>query len=576
MKRLAQAGIVGLLFLFLVPNVKAQSMEVVPEQETIDSFNTVITLNPKSFDVVETIVYNFGLNYRHGIYRYIPIKYDNGFFNRGVVISNIDVLQDDQTAQFQKSTGGGNLNLKIGDPNNVITGAHTYVIKYTVQGAYNTFSDHDELYWNVTGNGWPVPITSVTAQYNFPQPFAAADFKTVCYMGQLGSTTECPMSEEKLTASGAVESSVFKVENLYINEGATTVLSLPKGFVTITAADKLFLFFEANGSFIISLIFPLLALIIMFTLWFTKGRDQKGRGTVIPQYEAPDGMSPVQVGTLHDFNIDNRDISAEIIYLAVNGYLKLERIEKSGLLGSVDYKLIQTDKNQDSLLDFQKKLIGAYFPGGVKEILLSSLKRTITQGTFTAFNKQIMDSLVAKKYFNSSPTVTRGKYLAAAMIIGFIGFYVFNGASMVSMIATALIIASFGYFMPSRTKVGSAAKERIDGLKWYIEVAEQKRIEFHDAPEKTPAHFQTLLPFAMAFGLETKWAQYFKDVNIPQPDWYNGHGTVFNAIILSNHMSNFNSSAAAVVAATQASKGGSGFSGGSSGGGFGGGGGGSW
>lgn len=576
MKRLAQISILALLALFLTPNVQAQSMEVIPEQEIIESFNTQITLNAKSFDVVETISYNFGLNFRHGIYRYIPIKYDNGFFNRGIVISNVDVLQDGEQAEFVKSTGGGNYNIKIGDAATVITGLHVYTIKYTVEGAYNIFDDHDELYWNVTGNGWEVPINSVIAKYIFSQPLTRSDFKTVCYQGVIGSTTQCPTSVELVNVSDEVVSSTFQVENLNINEGVTTIISLPKGFITITAEDKLMLFIQANGAFIFSLIFPILAFIIMLSLWLTKGRDQKGRGTVIPEYEAPDGISPVQVGTLHDFNIDNRDISAEIIFLAVNGYIKLERIEKSGLFDSVDYKLIQTNKDQSGLLGFQKKLIGAYFPGQANEILLSSLKRTISAGTFTSFKSQVMDSLIKNGYFKHSPVATRGLYIGIGTVIGFLGFYFFSGAATVSLIITALIICGFGYFMPSRTKIGAEALEKVNGLKWYIEVAEQKRIEFHDAPEKTPAHFQALLPFAMAFGLETKWAEYFKDVNIPQPDWYNGHGAVFNALILSNHMRGFNSSAAAVVAATQASKGGSGFSGGSSGGGFGGGGGGSW
>lgn len=576
MKRTFSAVFLSLLLFVSVNSVSAQTMEIIPEQEMITSFNSITTLNPKSFDVVETIVYDFGLNYRHGIYRYIPIKYDNGFFNRGIIIDVEDILLDGDTVDFEESISGGNLNLKIGDPDNVISGPHTFTIKYSVEGAYNTFDDHDELYWNVTGNGWNVPINAVSAQYNFPQSFAKTDFKTICYVGAQGSTTECPKSVESVDTNGNVNSSIFTVENLYTNEGVTTVLSLPKGFVTLTSTDKLMLFIKANGSFIISLFFPIIAFIVMLSLWLHKGRDHKGRGTVIPEYESPDGITPVQVGTLHDFNIDNRDISAELIFLAVNGYVKLERIEKTGLFGSVDYKLIQTTKAQDTLAPFQKLLLNAYFPGNVSEILLSSLKKTITQGTFTAFKSSIMDSLIAKDYFKHSPTTTRAKYIGIGVAIGFLGFYLLSGAATVSMIITALIICGFGYFMPSRTKLGAEALEKVNGLKWYIEVAEQKRIEFHDAPEKTPQHFQKLLPFAMAFGLETKWAQYFKDVNIPQPDWYNGHGSVFNAIILSEHMKGFNSSAAAVVAATQASKGGSGFGGGSSGGGFGGGGGGSW
>ena len=55
-------------------------------------------------------------------------------------------------------------------PTRLITGAHTYRITYRLRGAINHFADHDELYLNVTGNGWAVPIDEVARDRDGPAP----------------------------------------------------------------------------------------------------------------------------------------------------------------------------------------------------------------------------------------------------------------------------------------------------------------------------------------------------------------------------------------------------------------------
>jgi uncharacterized membrane protein YgcG len=148
----------------------------------------------------------------------------------------------------------------------------------------------------------------------------------------------------------------------------------------------------------------------------------------------------------------------------------------------------------------------------------------------------------------------------------------------------AVIIASQ---IDIRSKEGNETYHELKGLRMYIDTAEKHRIEFHNDPKKFRGVFEKLLPFAMLFGLEKKWAREFKDLyKETQPDWYRGDFTAFDAYMLTRTMSTLNSG---VKSATNKaygsnsgfrsggwSSGGSGFSGGSSGGGGGGGGGGSW
>jgi uncharacterized membrane protein len=137
----------------------------------------------------------------------------------------------------------------------------------------------------------------------------------------------------------------------------------------------------------------------------------------------------------------------------------------------------------------------------------------------------------------------------------------------------------FAILMGHRTKKGVEIKEKLLGLKMYLESAEKDRIKFHNAPEKNPQRFEKFLPYAMVFGVEKEWAEQFKDIYKEQPEWYEGvGGQTFNSVVLANSLNSFSRTASGsmISAPSSAGSGGSGFSGGGSGGGFGGGGGGSW
>jgi uncharacterized membrane protein len=98
-----------------------------------------------------------------------------------------------------------------------------------------------------------------------------------------------------------------------------------------------------------------------------------------------------------------------------------------------------------------------------------------------------------------------------------------------------------------------------------------------DRIAQTPATFEKFLPFAMALGVEKKWAGAFQGIFTQPPSWYQGPvGGPFYAMGFMNSLNQMSARAGQVMSsAPRSSSGGSGFGGGgSSGGGFGGGGGG--
>jgi uncharacterized membrane protein YgcG len=178
--------------------------------------------------------------------------------------------------------------------------------------------------------------------------------------------------------------------------------------------------------------------------------------------------------------------------------------------------------------------------------------------------------------------------------IGFSIFIIFPTLIAFAAIGTAIgIIVCFivmviiGSKVDIRSNLGNKLYYELEGLKMYIDTAEKHRIEFHNDPKKFRGVFETLLPYAMIFGLEKKWAKEFEDLyKDTQPDWYRGDFTAFDVYMLSVAVNSLNRSVKSATTKAYGSgsgfrsggwsSGGSGFSGGSSGGGGGGGGGGSW
>jgi uncharacterized membrane protein len=130
----------------------------------------------------------------------------------------------------------------------------------------------------------------------------------------------------------------------------------------------------------------------------------------------------------------------------------------------------------------------------------------------------------------------------------------------------------FARIMPARTVMGARLRERVLGFEEFLQRVESDRYE---RVVRTPQMFERFLPYAMAFGVERRWARAFRDVYREPPGWYVGTDPMgFNAGTFSSRLSDLSTRAGSAMSSSPRSSGGSGFSGGSSGGGSGGGGGG--
>jgi uncharacterized membrane protein len=567
--------------LLLLTLFASHTFPITGKQLVIDDFHADIVVVPdSSVDVTETIKAHFYGTGWHGLYRTIPVEYvtPQGF-NYSLFLSIKSITDaDGRSLRYESSRERHYRKLKIyiPDPDNSVK---TISIRYTVSDALRFFDEHDEFYWNVTGDEWTVPIQAATARIVLPE--ATTNIRANPFTGGYGSRAK---DADVDIAGNGVE--VRTRQPLHIREGLTIAVAFDKGFVhEPTAFDKFSLFLRSNWP----LVLPIIVFCIMFYLWWTRGRDPRLR-PIAAQYEPPDQLTPGEAGTLVDESVDMRDITASIVDLAVRGYIVIEEHTKDRMLGlfhDKDYSFIlNKDRSAWSKLKTheQSLLEGLFSAGTVGESVSMSNLENHFYRNLPSIKSSIFESLVTHGYYQRRPDTVRSSYIGMGVVIAII--MIWGGISVASHlgqqptayiiagILSGLIICAFGWYMPAHTVQGARALEGVLGFEDFLVHVESDRF---NRMIKTPEMFEKFLPFAMALGVEKNWSKAFQGILKEPPNWYRGSsfGPNFYATSFVSDLNTMSSRASSVMTSAPRSSGGSGFGGGgSSGGGFGGGGGG--
>ena len=556
----------------------------------IDSFAVEIEVRPDSSLVVrETIVADFSREGHRGIFREIPYRYRRtgaAFRLRLDVVSVTD--GEGGARRWTREREDGTLKLRIGDPSVTLRGRQTYVIEYRVERGLLSFETHDELYWNATGTGWPVPMEGVSCTVTLPSGVESGSIRAQSYVGAYGSSNAGPEGE---VGAGSVRFDARR--SLRAREGLTVVVGWAPGAVEHAGlADSVRWFVRDN----LIVAVPLVTAALLWLVWRVWGRDQGSAGSVVVRYEAPEGMSPLEVGTLIDERVDTRDVTAALVGLAVRGYLRIDASEASPL-GDVKAKevsLVKLREADHAVTDAERFMLSKVFAGG-RTVKLSDL-----QHKFYAYlphvSRKAYGALVDAGYFAASPVGVRGVWLtlgviwAGAWIVLAVGVVKTNSFPPVPWIIAAVLAAPqvlvLAPFMPRRTAKGRRALEGVKGLEEYIVRAERRELEERAGKDGFQPHFESVLPYALALGLAEAWGEKFEGLFTPEPGWYVGPSeSHFTTGMWVAHLGRTTGSMGESMSSMPRSSGsggssfgggGSGFSGGFSGGGGGGGGGGAW
>jgi uncharacterized membrane protein len=566
-----------LFFLLLPLPLFARSWRVT------DFNDTISVAGDGSATVHERVTLSFEGEW-HGIHRFIPVEYPGPRGTNYTLFLNVTGVTDGDGSKlkYESSTSNGLRELKIYIPGAVDT-TRTVEIDYTVLNGTRFFEDHDEFYWNVTGNDWPVPIDHATAVLSFPGS-AAESLRAQAFTGVYGSAERGATAEVK----GAEIS--FETNNpLPMRGGLTVDVYIPKGILKEPSTFTRWLWFLGSNPIVF---LPFWTLAVMFTLWWYKGRDPDPGISVAPMYEPPPDMSPAEAGTLLDDTIHPRDITCTLVDLAVRGFVKIEEVDDKGLVfHHKDYvfHLLKPRPEWRGLAAHENVMLENVF-GNSDEIRLSSLKNRFYTA-IPVIKQDVMAALKNKGMYLVDPDSANGySFVAILLIVApflmlqflwnmsvFSSFGLLIGAGLLS----ALIWWLFARQMTAKTVKGGRTRVAILGFQEFMNRVDADRLK-----RMPPDTFEKFLPYAMALGVEHQWAQAFAGIVTNPPTWYAGpgYGPGFNAIYFASAMHGMSNDMHQVfVSAPRASSTGSGFGGGGfgggggfSGGGFGGGGGGAF
>ena len=550
----------------------------------IADFQDVISINADGSTLVKERINLVFVGTWNGIHRTIPIEYPGPNGTNYELFINIASITDGSGGKlkYESSTSGAYRDLKIYIPDAVDT-TRTVEIVYRVRNGTRFFEDHDEFYWNVTGNDWPVPIDHAAATVRFPTA-ADGSLRAQAFTGVYGS------SERDATSKVDGADAQFETSNpLPMRGGMTIDIYVPKGILKEPSAlARLFWFIGGNPIVFL----PLVTFAVMFALWWYKGRDPDSGVSVAPMYEPPTGISPAEAGTLLDDSIHPRDITSTIVDLAVRGFIKIEEVVDKGLVFSHrDYVFHLLKKREDwrGLAPHERVMLENIFVGDAPDTRLSSLKNRFYT-TIPLVREDIMSALKQKGIYTLDPESANAFSLGAAVAIlipfaiaqflGWANFFNSVPLLIVCAIISAIIWWLFARVMTAKTVKGARTHVAVLGFQEFMNRVDADRLKV-----MPPNTFEKFLPYAMALGVEHHWAQAFAGIVKDPPSWYvapGGYvpGMGFNPIFFSSSMHSMATDMhQTFVSAPRASSSGSGFGGGGgggggfSGGGFGGGGG---
>ncbi len=496
-----------------------------------------------------------------------------------------------------------------------VHGEQTYVIEYTQTDVTATSTDladgvtRDEFYWDVNGTGWAQPFGEVTATVRVASELRPAlTGEAFCYYGYAGSSDRCDITGDdgEFTASAR---DLFPYQNL------TVAISFAEG----TFAGAPFwtyvpiLALIAIALVLFGLIF---ALVVRFVFW----RDAPGRGTIIAQYEPPEGLSTLVAANI--VGQPRKGVAATIVDLAVQKNLRILEHDQGWS------KVFGVQRlSSDGLAPDEARVMGALFsinPFAMGAGPLPGLKnifqiggsapqpmpdpagevRWLTKGD-TVLGQQVvaLNKAVAREVeaggLRRKPSWRPMLIVVAAFVLAgvlLIAQSIFGGGGETSIVIAVVglnalpWIAIFAIGLLSRrrplTAKGSELKEHLLGLREFIRVAEADRLQMLQSvsgAERVAAGdnaaiikiYEKLLPYAVLFGLEKEWAnEIAKYYDTNPPDWYAGsHGFAIGAFAAG--IASLSSSVSTSYSGSSgSSSSGGGGGGGSSGGGGGGGGGG--
>jgi uncharacterized membrane protein YgcG len=627
-----------ILYLLLPVLVSGASLA---DERILNYHSDITVLENAEMQVTEHITVRAeGINIKRGIYRDFPTLYKDNYGNKYRVDFGIrQILRDGNPEPHHTENLSNGVRVYIGDQNTFLKhGEYTYSITYNTARQLGYFEQHDELYWNVTGNGWNFIIDKASANVKLPDTVPRSSITMEGYTGESGSKAQNYTA--RITDEGRAYFETTAPLAPY--HGLTIVVGWPKGYVYEPAAgEKMGYTLRDNRHLLIGIIGLLILSGYYVMMWSKAGRDPE-KGVIFPHYEPPKGYSPASMRFVEKMGYDNTCFAAALINLAVKGFLTITEdkknsytLTKTGKTGiemspgesalvkslfasrdSIELKQTNHAKismaieaHKTSLKNNYEKLYfvtnSSYFVLGVVITIVVLAVSFLSQGTntdpaalflivwltFWTFGVVVL----LKQVWNAWQAVRQSvlyifpALFVTAFSIPFVGAEIFviyqlaelASPSMVIVVLLTVVINWIFYeLLKAPTLAGRQLLDKVEGFRNYIELAEKHELDYRHPKGRCPELFEAYLPYALALGVEQQWGEQFADVLAAARTTEGAyspswyHGSRWNSANIGSFTSSLGSSFSSAISSSSRTPGSSSGGGGGSSGGGGGGGGG--
>ncbi|MGP0170440.1 DUF2207 domain-containing protein [Pseudomonas sp. NCHU5208] len=545
-----------------------------PAQEAIEDFAVSLQVETDgNLLVTERITVRAeGRDIRRGIYRDLPVGYALPLvLKQSSPINLLGVTRDGRPESVRRERNGAWIRFYLGSPNVLLEpGRHRYELRYRVERALLHHADTDELYWNVTGNGWVFPIHQASVEVRLPR--GARIGRWAAYTGAQGAQGKDFQIVEQRDDFLRLATS----KALPAHQGLTVAVDWQAGLVPrpglLQNATRVLLDNLGVGLGALLLIGLLL---FYLKAWRRVGRDPR-KGVIIPLFEAPQGMSAVQAGYLWHRGLSGafgeaRAFSVWLTDMAIRKHLHIEDKAHGGGFSLVPDQ--GTDGEMSELdRDLRKRLFPASKAGSVLTIgsdyeprladavaglssrlskqgkawfannrgiwvwglvwaVLSCVVSVILSGqdgdhraaglAGLAFSLGFgVPTLIVLGMARQQPSF--GKRMGRYLMVLMFGWPMLAGLIMVAtavslpvlllIVVYMVLVVVFYYLLPAPTLKGRRLLDALEGYRDYLQLAERDALALAgDAPAMSIALYERHLPFAMALGVEDKWSARFSE-----------------------------------------------------------------
>jgi len=553
------------------------------ETERILYFHSDIFVRKNcSFLVVEHIrVMALNEQIRHGIYRDLPLEYEylGGSVKVGFTLNSITRNGAPETIQKESLANG--IRLYIGDKDAYVDkGIYDYEISYTIDHGLGFFDDHDEVYWNVNGNGWSFVVDSLSATIHYPD--SATLLK---YDGFTGDFGERGKDFKVIKGTHSIK---FKgTREFYPGENLTVAADWSKGHLEYPGIfDSLIYWIRSYTVYFIALLGILGTFLFNFIAWRRFGKDPKP-GTIMPLYYPPAGLSAAECAYIKAHGNETETMfGATLISLATKEFIHIKTVQKGSFERTFILTINPDPKPGAELTPVEDDFFRALFLNR-DQVTIGNLRFDPSVYAVQQRLTNRLEKLQGEDYFVSNERLQYRQYAipAVTVLIGGIVSATIGGSFLIILFAFVLMYILnfvFSRLYEPPTALGRKTLDELAGFELYLKYADKERLRLVNPPTMDFEHFEQNLLYAIALGVAEKWAAQFEPVVIEQVHtgrfrWYSGVRFMsFSSIGFSDLSQTISSVSVPPSSSSGFGGGGSSGGGGFSGGGGGGGGGGGW